>query len=227
MLSGNEAPARAAGTTALAICPAAGGRRRVPRSGPRGEGLAPRRDPFIQELPAEVIGLLGGGGLAPDFDRPGEVGLSGVGIRDPDVCTRFVADLLDGPAAGADEANDVEALCDGFAGLKEWLWFSELPAELFRATDALGWVYQFWQTEKKDEVNASGKKIGADELSPVTQLFTEDYMVDFLLDNTLGAWWAGKVLAKDPRLATGAKTEAIVKSVCYVKMVIYFLQTSS
>jgi hypothetical protein len=84
---------------------------------------------------------------------------------------------------------------------------SELPAELFRATDALGWVYQFWQTEKKDEVNASGKKIGADELSPVTQLFTEDYMVDFLLDNTLGAWWAGKVLAKDPGLATGAKTE--------------------
>ncbi len=84
---------------------------------------------------------------------------------------------------------------------------SELPAELFRATDALGWVYQFWQTDKKDEVNASGKKIGADELSPVTQLFTEDYMVDFLLDNTLGAWWAGKVLAKDPGLARSAKTE--------------------
>jgi hypothetical protein len=84
---------------------------------------------------------------------------------------------------------------------------SELPVELFHATDALGWVYQFWQTEKKDEVNASGKKIGAEEISPVTQLFTEDYMVDFLLDNTLGAWWAGKVLAKAPGLATGAKTE--------------------
>jgi hypothetical protein len=84
---------------------------------------------------------------------------------------------------------------------------SELPAEVFHATDALGWVYQFWQTDKKDEVNASGKKIGADELSPVTQLFTEDYMVDFLLDNTLGAWWAGKVLAKDPGRARGAKSE--------------------
>ncbi len=84
---------------------------------------------------------------------------------------------------------------------------SELPAEVFHATDALGWVYQFWQTEKKDEVNASGKKIGAEAISPVTQLFTEDYMVDFLLDNTLGAWWAGKVLAKDPGLARSAKTE--------------------
>ncbi len=83
----------------------------------------------------------------------------------------------------------------------------ELPAELFHASDSLGWVYQFWQTDKKDEVNASGKKIGADEISPVTQLFTEDYMVDFLLDNTLGAWWAGKQLAANPHLATAAASE--------------------
>jgi len=68
-----------------------------------------------------------------------------------------------------------------------------LPAQVFTATDALGWVYQYWQAKRKDEVNASGVKIGAKELSPVTQLFTEDYMVDFLLHNTLGAWWAGKM----------------------------------
>jgi hypothetical protein len=83
----------------------------------------------------------------------------------------------------------------------------ELPADTFTAGDALGWVYQFWQADKKDEVNASGKKIGADELPSVTQLFTEDYMVDFLLDNTLGAWWAGKVLAANPTLATAAQSE--------------------
>jgi hypothetical protein len=68
-----------------------------------------------------------------------------------------------------------------------------LPSQVFTATDALGWVYQYWQAKRKDEVNASGLKIGAKELSPVTQLFTEDYMVDFLLHNTLGAWWAGKM----------------------------------
>ena len=45
----------------------------------------------------------------------------------------------------------------------------------------------------QEEINDSGKKIGADELAPVTQLFTEDYMVEFLLHNTLGAWWAGKL----------------------------------
>ena len=67
-----------------------------------------------------------------------------------------------------------------------------LPAEVFTATDALGWVYQFWQTKKKDEVNRSEVKIGADELPAVTQLFTEPYMVKFLLHNSLGAWWVSR-----------------------------------
>jgi hypothetical protein len=65
-----------------------------------------------------------------------------------------------------------------------------LPVDVFTASDSLGWVYQFWQAKRKDEVNASEVKIGADELPAVTQLFTEPYMVDFLLHNSLGAWWA-------------------------------------
>ncbi|MDM0108672.1 N-6 DNA methylase [Variovorax sp. J22R24] len=64
-----------------------------------------------------------------------------------------------------------------------------LPPEVFKASDSLGWVYQFWQAKRKDEVNALQVKIGADELPAVTQLFTEPYMVDFLLHNSLGAWW--------------------------------------
>lgn len=70
-----------------------------------------------------------------------------------------------------------------------------LALETFQAQDSLGWVYQFWQSKRKDEVNKSEVKIGADELSPVTQLFTEPYMVSFLLDNSLGAWWAGQRLS--------------------------------
>src|SRR5690606_23271028 len=69
-----------------------------------------------------------------------------------------------------------------------------LATDTFRAQDSLGWVYQFWQSKRKEEVNKSEVKIGADELSPVTQLFTEPYMVSFLLDNSLGAWWAGQRL---------------------------------
>ncbi len=70
-----------------------------------------------------------------------------------------------------------------------------LPGEVFAAVDSLGWVYQFWQSRKKAEVNRSEAKIGADELPAVTQLFTEPYMVSFLLDNGLGAWWAARRLS--------------------------------
>jgi hypothetical protein len=73
---------------------------------------------------------------------------------------------------------------------------AELPVEVFIASDSLGWVYQFWQTKKKDEINASEVKIGARELPAVTQLFTEPYMVSFLLDNSLGAWWVSRRLTE-------------------------------
>jgi hypothetical protein len=87
----------------------------------------------------------------------------------------------------------LELKLDGAAQVELNTLMAGLQPEIFKATDALGWVYQYWQAKRKDEVNASGVKIGAKELSPVTQLFTEDYMVDFLLHNTLGAWWAGKM----------------------------------
>jgi len=80
-----------------------------------------------------------------------------------------------------------------------------LPVEVFQASDSLGWVYQFWQTEKKKAINDTNKKIGAKELPAVTQLFTEPYMVSFLLDNSLGAWWAVRRLS--PADLQNAQTE--------------------
>lgn len=91
-----------------------------------------------------------------------------------------------------------------------------LPTAVFEADDSLGWVYQFWQAEKKEAVNKSEVKIGADELPAVTQLFTEDYMVLFLLHNTLGAWWAGKVLAGNRNLAASATSEDELRAACKV-----------
>ncbi len=72
----------------------------------------------------------------------------------------------------------------------------ELPGEVFTASDSLGWVYQFWQANNKEKINKSEVKIGARELPAVTQLFTEPYMVSFLLDNSLGAWWAAHRLSQ-------------------------------
>ncbi|WP_258359413.1 BREX-1 system adenine-specific DNA-methyltransferase PglX [Moorella sulfitireducens (nom. illeg.)] len=83
----------------------------------------------------------------------------------------------------------------------------DLEPDIFKASDALGWVYQFWQSKRKKQVNESGNKIGADELPAVTQLFTEPYMVNFIIHNTIGAWYAGRVLAENPQLAGQAESE--------------------
>jgi len=83
----------------------------------------------------------------------------------------------------------------------------DLPPEVFTASDSLGWVYQFWQAKRKDEVNASEVKIGARELPAVTQLFTEPYMVSFLLDYSLGAWWAAHRLSEDDLMSTESEEE--------------------
>lgn len=84
---------------------------------------------------------------------------------------------------------------------------AKLDPATYQAQDSLGWCYQFWQTKKKEQVNKSGVKIGAQELSPVTQLFTEPYMVSFLLDNALGAWWANKRLTQDDLIRANNEQE--------------------
>ena len=89
---------------------------------------------------------------------------------------------------------------------------ADLPQEVFNASDSLGWVYQFWQSKKKDEVNASEVKIGARELPAVTQLFTEPYMVSFLLDNSLGAWWAARRLTEQDLKTAESEEELRAKA---------------
>ena len=89
---------------------------------------------------------------------------------------------------------------------------SGLPVEVFHASDALGWLYQFWQSEAKAAVNDADGPVGPDGIAAVTQLFTERYMVEFLLHNTLGAWHAGKVLLANPELARRAESEEELRS---------------
>ncbi len=130
-----------------------------------------------------------------------------LGLKDAwAVAARFAAVELPEIFRADDPAGGVELPVEDRKGLIQLV--TSLPVEVFTASDSLGWCYQFWQAERKDQVNAAGNKIGADELPSVTQLFTEDYMVDFLLDNTLGAWWAGKCLSADSADSRRFETEA-------------------
>src|SRR5574341_645593 len=127
-----------------------------------------------------------------------------LGLRDGwTVAARFAAAELPEIFRADDPAGQIELPIEDRKQLVQLV--TDLPVDVFVADDSLGWVYQFWQAKRKDEGNESGVKIGADELPAVTQLFTEDYMVLFLLHNTLGAWWAGKMAKADPerfRVAT-------------------------
>ena len=144
-------------------------------------------------------------GVSVSLDDCEELSTS-LGFKDAwAVAARFAAKELPEIFRADDPAGAVELSVNARKPLIQLV--TSLPEDVFTAGDSLGWCYQFWQAEEKETVNKSGNKIGADELPAVTQLFTEDYMVDFLLDNTLGAWHAGKVLAERSRLAETAQSE--------------------
>lgn len=105
-----------------------------------------------------------------------------------ELAARYASAMLPGVFRSDDPAVQVRFAPEGHRELERIL--DELLSTIFTADDALGWAYQFWQTKKKAEVNRSERKIGGAELPAVTQLFTEHYMVQFLLENSLGAWWA-------------------------------------
>ena len=55
--------------------------------------------------------------------------------------------------------------------------------------EVLGWLYQFYISEKNNELISSKKSYKKDELAPASQLFTPDWIVRYMVDNTLGQLW--------------------------------------
>jgi hypothetical protein len=56
----------------------------------------------------------------------------------------------------------------------------------------LGWVYQYWNDPAREALDAklhAGGKLAPHEIASKTQMFTERYMVDWLLQNSLGPLW--------------------------------------
>lgn len=55
--------------------------------------------------------------------------------------------------------------------------------------EIIGWLYQFYISAKKDEVNKAKKTITKDTLPAVTQLFTPDWIVRYMAQNSVGRLW--------------------------------------
>jgi len=64
-----------------------------------------------------------------------------------------------------------------------------LTKDACRDVEVIGWLYQFYISERKDEVFASKKTIEPEDIPAVTQLFTPHYIVRYLVENSLGRLW--------------------------------------
>lgn len=67
-----------------------------------------------------------------------------------------------------------------------------LTKDVCQDVEVIGWLYQFYISERKDEVFAGfkkGRKAGAEEIPAATQLFTPHWIVRYLVENSLGRLW--------------------------------------
>ena len=55
--------------------------------------------------------------------------------------------------------------------------------------EIIGWLYQYYNTEPKNEAFAKKGKITKEEVPAVTQLFTPDWIVRYMVENSLGRLW--------------------------------------
>ena len=65
----------------------------------------------------------------------------------------------------------------------------DIPEEDWRNVQILGWMYQHYNSEVKDAFFASKAKETPDTIGPATQLFTPDWIVRYMVQNSLGRLW--------------------------------------
>ena len=64
-----------------------------------------------------------------------------------------------------------------------------LTAETCQDVEVIGWLYQFYISEKKDAVMAQKGAVAKEDIPSVTQLFTPDWIVRYMVENSLGRLW--------------------------------------
>ena len=86
---------------------------------------------------------------------------------------------------------------------------NEIPEEDFKdEVEIIGWLYQYYITEKHEEVidPLHGKTIKKEDIPAATQLFTTDWVVRYILDNSLGRYW----IERNPRSSLASKLTYLV-----------------
>ena len=66
---------------------------------------------------------------------------------------------------------------------------SGMDDEACKDVEVLGWLYQFYVAERKKEYFDSKRKATAEDIAPATQIFTPDWIVRYLVENSVGRTW--------------------------------------
>jgi type II restriction/modification system DNA methylase subunit YeeA len=64
-----------------------------------------------------------------------------------------------------------------------------LTEDVCQDVEVIGWLYQFYISEKKDEVMARKSAVATEDIPAVTQLFTPHWIVRYLVENSIGRLW--------------------------------------
>jgi hypothetical protein len=103
---------------------------------------------------------------------------------------RFYHELLPNLFEGLDDASELllpdDLLSEGSIAGGFRL---EISDDDCQDVEVLGWLYQFYIAEKKDEVMARKKAVPTEDIPAVTQLFTPHWIVRYLVENSLGRLW--------------------------------------
>lgn len=64
-----------------------------------------------------------------------------------------------------------------------------IPEENWEKIEVIGWLYQYYIADEKDRVFKAKAKYKAEEIPYATQLFTPDWIVQYMVQNSLGRYW--------------------------------------
>ncbi len=66
---------------------------------------------------------------------------------------------------------------------------TDIPESDWQDVEVLGWMYQFYNSERKEDFFKSKRKAEAADIAPATQLFTPEWIVRYMVENSLGRLW--------------------------------------
>ena len=66
---------------------------------------------------------------------------------------------------------------------------ADIPQSTWENVEVLGWMYQFYNAELKADFFNSRRKAAAADIAPATQLFTPEWIVRYMVENSLGRLW--------------------------------------